>query len=45
MQFILSHWHCLLPMAGVLVAMVLMRGKSEDSEKTNSQYGESPRRQ
>lgn len=27
MEFLLSHWHCILPAAGILVAMFLMREK------------------
>jgi hypothetical protein len=44
MQILLSHWHCILPIAGVLVAMFLMRGKQGDKENTDGQIGEQYRK-
>lgn len=25
MEFLLSHWHCILPVLGIIVGMLLMR--------------------
>lgn len=33
MEFLLSHWHCILPIAGIAVAMLFMRDKSKDKDK------------
>ena len=27
MEFLLSHWHCILPVVGIVIAMFLMREK------------------
>jgi hypothetical protein len=27
MQFLFSHWHCILPVAGIGIAMLFMRDK------------------
>jgi hypothetical protein len=32
MEFLLSHWHCILPAAGILVALALLRDKPADRE-------------
>jgi hypothetical protein len=35
MQVLLSHWHCIAPIAAILVAMLFMLDKSEDkNDKT-----------
>lgn len=39
MVFLLSHWHCILPVAGIIIAMFLMRDKS-DSKKKGGNKGE-----
>jgi hypothetical protein len=33
MEFLLSHWHCILPIAGIAVAMLFMRDKPKDKDK------------
>jgi hypothetical protein len=33
MQFIFSHWHCVLPIVGIAVAMIFMRDKSKKEDK------------
>lgn len=35
MQFLLSHWHCILPAAGLLVAMFFMN-RSDKKNKTKN---------
>ncbi|GHU74257.1 hypothetical protein AGMMS49992_15180 [Clostridia bacterium] len=39
MEFLLSHWHCILPIAGIAVAMLFMRDKpkNEDNRSTHRQ--------
>jgi hypothetical protein len=32
MEFLLSHWHCILPAAGIAVALLFMRGKPADKK-------------
>lgn len=32
MDFLLSHWHCILPAAGIIAALFLMRNKSKDPQ-------------
>lgn len=27
MEFLLSHWHCILPIAGIVIVLFLMREK------------------
>lgn len=34
MQFLLSHWHCILPVAAILIGLIFM---NRDSEKKNPQ--------
>lgn len=34
MQFLLEHWHCILPALGIIAAMFFMRDK--DKEKKDS---------
>lgn len=29
MELLISHWHCILPIAGIMVAVFLLRDKSE----------------
>ena len=29
MEFLLSHWHCILPVLGIALAMFFMRDKSK----------------
>ena len=33
MEFLLSHWHCILPVMGLIVAAVLMREKPGQSDE------------
>ncbi len=33
MGFLLSHWHCILPVAAILIAMLFMREKPKDQGK------------
>jgi hypothetical protein len=33
MEFLSSHWHCIVPAAAILLAMFLMRDKSENKGK------------
>lgn len=45
MDFLLSHWHCILPVLGIIVAAFLMRDKSSKNEendniKLNNHYKE-----
>lgn len=30
MAFLFSHWHCILPVAGLVIAVFLMRDKPKD---------------
>jgi len=32
MQFLLSHWHCILPVVGIGVALFFMREKPKDKK-------------
>lgn len=36
MNFILSHWHCILPAAGIIIAVFFMREKPK-KEKIDEQ--------
>lgn len=33
MNFLLSHWHCILPVAAIIVAIIFMRDKPKGDEK------------
>ncbi|GHV11540.1 hypothetical protein FACS1894219_02840 [Clostridia bacterium] len=33
MQFLLSHWHCILPIIGIIAAGFFMREKPKDKGK------------
>ncbi|MDR1913128.1 MAG: hypothetical protein LBQ68_01410 [Clostridiales bacterium] len=35
MSFLLSHWHCVLPIAAIGVAMIFMRGKPMKKDERN----------
>jgi len=35
MDFLLSHWHCILPIAGIGIALFFMRGKTKEKKKDN----------
>lgn len=35
MQFLLSHWHCILPVLGVLAAFFFMRDKPREKKTDN----------
>ncbi len=35
MGFIISHWHCILPIGGILIALLFMREKPNNK---NSDY-------
>jgi hypothetical protein len=36
MEFLLSHWHCLLPVLGIVAAMFFMRGDKSKPEDKNA---------
>lgn len=39
MEFLLSHWHCILPVIGIGVAMFFMRDKNKDmNDEHNAIY-------
>ena len=38
-DFLLSHWHCILPAIAIIVGLVLMRGKRPDSSKDDDRRG------
>jgi hypothetical protein len=44
LEFLLSHWHCILPIAGIAVAMLFMRdkpkGKNKQSDNRHSQLSD-----
>jgi hypothetical protein len=29
MEFLINHWHCILPVVGIVLAAILLRGKSK----------------
>lgn len=33
MNFLLSHWHCILPLAAIIVAIIFMRDNPKGDEK------------
>jgi hypothetical protein len=33
MSFLLSHWHCILPIAAIGVAMIFMRDKPKEKDE------------
>jgi hypothetical protein len=33
MEFLLSHWHCILPIAAIGIGLFLMKGKSKSATK------------
>jgi len=35
MGFLLSHWHCILPIVGIIVAMFFMRDKKKERPHTS----------
>lgn len=41
MNFLLAHWHCILPAIGIITAMFLMRDKNTDQHEN---YGESDKK-
>lgn len=32
MNFLLSHWHCILPLATIIVAVIFMRDKTKSKK-------------
>jgi hypothetical protein len=36
MEFLLSHWHCILPAIGIAVAMFFMRDKDKGKKDDNA---------
>jgi hypothetical protein len=32
MSFLLSHWHCIVPIVGIAVAMIFMRDKPKEKK-------------
>ncbi|MFT4008269.1 MAG: hypothetical protein QM683_22600 [Lacrimispora sp.] len=37
MELLLYHWHCILPVGIMVVALFLTRGKTEKNDKNNKQ--------
>lgn len=35
MQFLLNHWHCILPVLGIVIAIPFMRDKPKEKKKNN----------
>lgn len=35
MAILISHWHCILPVVGIIIAAFLLRDKSSDNEKND----------
>lgn len=33
MEFLISHWHCIIPAVAMLLAMFFLRGKDSDKNK------------
>jgi hypothetical protein len=33
MNFLYAHWHCILPLAGIVIAVLLMKKHDEKNEK------------
>jgi hypothetical protein len=42
MDLLLSHWHCILPVAAILVAMAFMRSKEAKSGEEENGNGPRP---
>lgn len=38
MEFILSHWHCILPIAAIGIAMFFMRDKTKSEKKNKKNW-------
>ncbi|MDR1603468.1 MAG: hypothetical protein LBS10_01580 [Gracilibacteraceae bacterium] len=36
MGFILNHWHCIIPVIGIIIAMIIMREKPKDDRSRRS---------
>ncbi|WP_455715033.1 hypothetical protein [Anaerosporobacter sp.] len=36
MSFLLSHWHCILPAVGIIIATFLLRDKSGKNETADN---------
>lgn len=36
MSILISHWHCILPVFGIIIAAFLMRDKSSNNEENDS---------
>ncbi len=36
MQFLLAHWHCILPALGIFAAMFFMRDKDKEKNDSNN---------
>lgn len=32
MDFLISHWHCILPVVGIVIAVFFMRDKPKDND-------------
>jgi len=32
MDFLISHWHCILPVVGIVIAVFFMRDKPKDKD-------------
>jgi len=35
MDFFTSHWHCILPVIGIILALIFLREKPNDKNNTN----------
>lgn len=44
MQFFIQHWHCIFPLAGVIVAIFLFRSSSEEKKRPADDVGQRPLR-
>jgi hypothetical protein len=33
MEFLLTHWHCILPLAAVIIGAVFMKNKKQNEEE------------
>lgn len=33
MDFLISHWHCILPVVGIVIAVFFMRDKPKDKDR------------
>jgi hypothetical protein len=41
MGFIINHWHCILPIGGILIALIFMREKPNNKSSDNNKNDKS----